>query len=334
MIRYLILPLALFATPTLAGPKKPLRPGTVIINVESLTSYRYIDANAEASGLRMDGFKIQYGRAGIRVRGNASGIVIRNGTLSNRGVTKGGDLPVGIDIAGTVHNVLIEGVTSSNNRMVVVAKKYTNGDGFSQESQVYGVTYRRDVATDNSDGGFDLKGQAHLEDLVAERNGRNYRFWNDITATTLTSKDPSGAHVWLNAKGPQTTVIDRLVVSSTTMAPVLRIENTHPVSIEVKECVIAVPPGTLLQWGGKTAKVTWGKNCSRDAKGYAVNTVVGASARRGFDAGEILPDNTKDGMITLKTRATIARINARTGLSLRSGNVLRSIGGTHYEIVR
>jgi hypothetical protein len=326
MTRYIPLFAAvLIASPALAGPDRPLKPGTVITKAINLTSYRYIDALTEANGLRMDGFNLRYGRAGIRLRGDARDIVIRNGTMTTKGITKGSDLPVGIDIGGTVHDVLIEGVTATGHRMVYVPKKYTNGDGFSQEAQVYRVTYRRDVSTDNSDGGFDLKGQARLEDLVAERNGRNYRFWNDITATTLTSRNPSGAHVWLNAKAAQTVVIDRLVVSSNTTAPVLRIENPYPVSIVVKECVIAVPAGTLLQWSGKAARVTWGKNCTRDAKGYAVNTPVTAAAPQGIDAGEVLVDRDDDGLV--KLRATWAK-----KLKVPTGTTVRLIGGTWYEI--
>lgn len=95
--------------------------------------------------------------------------------------------------------------------MVHVPKKYTNGDGFNQEPQVYHVTYRRDVSTDNRDGGFNLRVQVRLGNLVVEHNSRSYRFWNDITAWTLTSKDLAGSHIWLNAEGPQNITIDGLL---------------------------------------------------------------------------------------------------------------------------
>jgi len=321
----------LIAAPALAGPAKPLKPGTVIKNVKNLTSYRFIDAKDEATGLRMDGFDLMYGRAGVRLQGNAHDIEIRNGSMTTKGETSGSDLPVGIDLGGTVHDILVEYVTASGHRMVYLKGKYTNGDGFSQEAGVYRATYRANISIDNSDGGFDLKGQAYLYDLLAERNGRNYRFWNDITASTLTSRDPSGAHVWINAKAAQAVTIDMLIVSSTTTAPVLRIENPYPVSITIKQCAIAVPAGTLLQWGGKAARVTWGKNCTRDAKGYAINTPI---APRGFDAGEILLDGDRDGLIKLSTAATIARINKRTGQTLKAGDVVRSTGDTWYELVK
>ncbi|KQM72172.1 hypothetical protein [Sphingomonas sp. Leaf20] len=139
------------------------------------------------------------------------------------------------------------------------------------------------------------------------------------------SKEPSGAHVWLNARAAQAVVIDRLIVSSRTTAPVLRIENTYAVSITVKECVIAVPAGTLLQWGGKAARVTWGKNCTRDARGYAVNTPVTVAAPRGFDAGQVLDDRDGNGLV--KLGAAWAK-----KLQLPTGTTVRSIGGTWYEI--
>ncbi len=131
--------------------------------------------------------------------------------MTAKGITKGSDLPAGIEIGGTVHDVLIEGVTASGHGMVYVPKKYTNGDGFNQEAQVYHVTYRRDVSTDNSDNGFNLRVQARLGNMVVERNGRNYRFWNDITASTLTSKDTADSHIWLNTEGPQNLTIDGLL---------------------------------------------------------------------------------------------------------------------------
>lgn len=118
------------AGPASAGPGRPLRPNAVIVKAKNLTSYRWIDAKDEASGLRLEDFMLRYGRAGIRIDGNASDIIIRNGTLTTKGETSGGDLPVGIDLRGTVHDVLIENVTATDHRMKVIAGKYTNGDGF------------------------------------------------------------------------------------------------------------------------------------------------------------------------------------------------------------
>ncbi len=108
MIRYPMLLLALIATAAPVDPDRPRKPGTVIPKATNLTSYRYIDALAEASSVRVDGFDLRDGRAGIRVRGDARHLVIRTGKMTTKGITKGSDLPVGIDVGGTVHDVLIE----------------------------------------------------------------------------------------------------------------------------------------------------------------------------------------------------------------------------------
>lgn len=333
-MRILVLAFAiagLFCGPATAGPKKPLRPGTVLTNVESLTSYRYIDANDEATGLRMDGFKIEYGRAGIRIRGNASDIVIRNGTLANRGVTKGGDLPVGIDIAGTAHDILIEGVTASNNRMVVIPGKYTNGDGFSNEQNVRRIIYRSTTSRDNSDGGYDLKSkETTLDRTTANSNGRNYRFWGTGTGSDVLSLDPHGADIWM-AKDVYAVAwtIDGATFVRTKggKEPVVYAEGRTG-RLSLKRCTfVGFPDGTPMF--KVRPNVTLDASCQPDAKGFVINTVLA-----GFDAGEVLPDKSPDGIIVLKTAATIARINAHAGTTLKRNDKLKPLGGTRYELVQ
>jgi len=76
--------------------------------VRDIRGGRRVWPEAEASSVRVDGFDLRHGRAGIRVRGDARHLVIRNGKMTTKGITKGSDLPAGIDIGRTVHDVLIE----------------------------------------------------------------------------------------------------------------------------------------------------------------------------------------------------------------------------------
>jgi hypothetical protein len=318
--------------PAIAGPARALRPGTVITNVENLTSYRYIDDSAgNATGLRLDGFKLRYGRAGIRIGGDASDIVIRNGVCTTKGVNKGSDLPVCIDLRGTVHDVLVEGVTASDHRMISVPGKYTNGDGFSTEQGTRNITFRLSTSKANSDGGFDLKGQGHtLDRTVAESNGRNYRFWETGKATAIVSRDPRGSDIWTGTdKYAVNWTIDGATFERTTggLAPVVSGEG-NVARLTLTNCTFrGFSPGVAMKKGKVT--IIADASCQPDAKGYVVNTPVpiAAAALPGIDLGEVLPDTNDDGRIALSNKKADQH-------KLPRGTVLRLLGGTRYEIVR
>lgn len=64
---------------------------------------------------------------------------------------------------------------------VLDAPTYWNGDGFVSEGNTVGLIFRRCIALNNEDGGFDLKqatgSTTILQDCVAVGNSRNFRFW-------------------------------------------------------------------------------------------------------------------------------------------------------------
>jgi uncharacterized protein YjdB len=63
---------------------------------------------------------------------------------------------------------------------------YWNGDTFVAERQSYNLTYLRDKAFDNTDGGWDDKSRNPLlVDTVAFGSKRNYRFWSHDKATLV-----------------------------------------------------------------------------------------------------------------------------------------------------
>lgn len=181
-------------------------------------------------------------RDGIRLR-QASDVTISDFDLSMRPEPQSGrNLPEGIAIyAG--HDITIRDGRLSGFRMVEVPKHYTNGDGIATESGVDGITIVRVRSTDNSDGGFDLKGtNIRLDALTAERNGRGFRFWGQATAGTLTSIDSRGAAFWFGRGAA--VKIDRIVVRSSTTAPILLLDGAA--SVEIGACDLSVPPGTKL----------------------------------------------------------------------------------------
>ncbi len=220
------------------------RPGVAVHGRKFTDAYRlFDDRDGLASGARFDHIDGLVARGGFRFRGNASDIVLRDMTLQLVAPTAAPELPAGIEVTDTVHDVLIERVVARNFQMIARPNHYTNGDGFSSEKAVTNLTFRQDKSFDNSDGGFDLKSTAtKLIDTEAGGNGVNYRLWGSGEATTITSRDPHKAHIQFNAQADWT--IGTLIVSSKTPAPILLIHGD--VHVKIGRCVLDVPPGTKL----------------------------------------------------------------------------------------
>jgi hypothetical protein len=199
-------------------------------------------------------------RDGIRIRGDAAGINIRNFRLAMRATPQSGrNLPIGIAVQEGQDISIADG-SISGFRMIAVPGEYTNGDGIAAERPVTGLSIARVRAFDNSDGGFDLKSSATtLDQLVAERNGRNYRFWRTVQAGRLTSVDPRNAHIWL-ARGAQVR-INQLSATSRSTAPLIRVEG--PASIVVASCQLRLPAGTRLVAGNTLGSdIRLGRGCT------------------------------------------------------------------------
>jgi hypothetical protein len=255
-------------------PRRPLRlPGTngaAVIrgSISGATigpariegAYRAVESarESEVRRLRITGL-IAAGleRDGIRLR-QADEVDIGGFDLSMRAEPQvRPHLPQGIAIVrGT--NISIHDGRVAGFRMARVEGKYTNGDGIALEGGVSNVTIARVIAENNSDGGFDLKSRdTRLQDTVARNNSRNYRFWGTGTATTITSESARSAHVWLG-RGANWR-ISRLVVRSTTLAPIVRVEARDAVLV-IDRCDLDVPAGTPLIVGH--GQVTLGLGCA------------------------------------------------------------------------
>ncbi|HVF84260.1 MAG TPA: hypothetical protein VM913_08850 [Sphingomicrobium sp.] len=225
-------------------------------------SFRAIesDKGVRIRNLRITGIDAtRLQRDGIRIRGDADGVVIRNFRLAMRDQPQSHpNLPIGIAVQEG-RNISIDSGSTSGFQMVFVPGKYTNGDGIATERAVDGISITRVRASDNSDGGFDLKSsRTRLDQLTAVRNGRNYRFWRTVEAGTLTSADARNAHIWL-ARGADVR-IRKLVATSRSRSPVVRIEG--PAKIVIDSCELRLPPGTRLVAGSMAgSQVSLGRGC-------------------------------------------------------------------------
>jgi hypothetical protein len=232
------------------GPMQVSGEYRVIESSKALRARNLLIRNIVATNLKRDG---------IRLRGDIDGAQVRDFNLQMSATPQvQGQLPIGIAVQSGRRITISDGVVRGF-RMVEIPGNYTNGDGIATEREVHDLTIRGVVASDNSDGGFDLKSsETKLDQLRSERNKRNYRFWSTVEAGTLTSIDPRGAHIWA-AKSARVH-IKRLVASSSTSAPLVLAEGGASVIID--SCELRLPPGTpRIKRESAGAQVQLGRGC-------------------------------------------------------------------------
>lgn len=144
---------------------------------------------ATITGLTIRGVDVHgFSKAAIRLQYDTNNVVIDKVTADMAGQT-GDDLPEGVHLDGTVHNVTLSQVVMEN--VQSTAGAYFNGDGFASERGVYGVSFIDTVARGNSDGGYDLKSSdTVLVRALSEENGRNYRLWGNATLIDSVGLNP------------------------------------------------------------------------------------------------------------------------------------------------
>jgi len=144
---------------------------------------------ATISGLTIRDVDVKgFSRTAIRIQYDTNDVVIDNVTADMAGQT-GDDLPAGVHLDGTVHNVTLNRVVMEN--IQSTAGAYFNGDGFASERGVYDVRFIDTAARGNSDGGYDLKSSGTvIVRALSEENGRNYRFWGEATLIDSVGLNP------------------------------------------------------------------------------------------------------------------------------------------------
>lgn len=237
-------------------------------------AYRVVETYSDKTtvkGLTIDGLVGEnIRREGIRIRGVASDITIRNTVLKHSATPNvSPDLPEGIHLE-TGANVLIENVHASGFQMAMEPGTYWNGDGLAAESAVKGLVIRNSGFVDNTDAGLDLKVFTVLDNVFLSGNARNLRLWRGGEATTLTfgptvkrGGAASTAMIWMkgNSLSPPVLTIEKLVVKSDKPETIFRVED-GPADIRIGSCVLDLPAGSVLKVAGnKAMKWTLGPGC-------------------------------------------------------------------------
>jgi hypothetical protein len=188
-------------------------------------------ATAAVKGLRISDVAVQgFSRSAIRLQYDSSNVVIED-LHADMGGQVGDDLPIGVHLDGTVHDVTIQRATVENVQSDSGA--YLNGDGFATERGVYNVSFIDTVARGNSDGGYDLKSEnTTLLRTLSEENGRNYRLWGSSTLMEAVGRNPvyrGGSseqnQLWLDSAA-NVTVIDSVFEDAGTRTKVISSSGT------------------------------------------------------------------------------------------------------------
>lgn len=176
-----------------------------IEHVDAINVRRFFEDYASTPGATasIDGLVIRnvdvvgFSRNAVRLRDDTHNVLIE-GLRADAGGQVGDDLPAGVQIEGTAHDIVIRDTVVANVRST--AGSYLNGDAFSAERGTYNLSFVDTVARGSSDGGYDLKSEnTVLLRAIAEENGRNFRLWGSATLTEVVGRNP----VWRGGSSEQ-----------------------------------------------------------------------------------------------------------------------------------
>lgn len=161
-------------------------------NVQHFLNDYALASSASITGLKITNASVTgYSKSAIDISYNSSNILIDH-VLGDSKLQDGDSFAIGVHLDGTTHDATISNSTMQNATATGAATTYWQGDGFATESGTYNVTFQNDTASNNTDGGFDLK-SSHLvlDHTTSSGNGRNYRIWGtDVELKNVVGVDP------------------------------------------------------------------------------------------------------------------------------------------------
>lgn len=132
-----------------------------------------------------------FSKAAIRLQYNTRDVLIEDVTGDSE-QQYGDNFATGVQLEGSVHDVMHRRVTMKNAIQQKGKSDYWNGDGFATEENVYNITYEDTYAAGNADGGYDLKSNnTVLRRAAADNNKRNFRIWGSAKMYDVTSINPN-----------------------------------------------------------------------------------------------------------------------------------------------
>lgn len=132
------------------------------------------EGTATITGLEISDVTITgFSKGAIRLGHDTNDVLIAD-VVGDSQAQDGDNFAMGVHLIGTVHDVVIDGVTMDNARDTI--HDYWNGDGFAAESGTHHIVFIDTSASGNTDAGYDIKASDVLmTGAVASGNKRNFR---------------------------------------------------------------------------------------------------------------------------------------------------------------
>lgn len=225
--------------------------------------YRFLEntASDDGGGANLRQFVVRrchgdhVARGFLRIRYASRGGVIED--CAAQGVPRQGeDFPTGCALEDKAGDIVYRRCVMENFQQLH-AGDYWNGDGFSDESENFGVRYEHCQARGSTDGGFDCKSRdVVLQHCVAEDNKRNFRFWSErATLAGCISRAPrmrgmeeesaDACHVWVGGEAGPAVSINDFTVEDRDAASIFSIE-AEDARIELQGLHVHSP---RINWG-------------------------------------------------------------------------------------
>lgn len=233
-------------------------------------------------------------------------------------------------------NLILDGVTivGSYDPKVKVKAEFANTDGVMSAQRTF-LTVKNATISNAYDAAIDSKATTTLTGTITvENNGVGLKIWGPATAETVIAKG--------NRRG-QVSCLRSPVVGCDLFIDTLKVFDTNPnglvfgfqgsnTTVHVRQCEFHVPPTYRLKWvkeGVKNANLIVGPTCAKDGKVVVApeKPAAGPPVAQIVDAGQLLPDKSKDGLITLGS------VWAER-LKLKTNTVVRHLDGFRYQVVR
>jgi hypothetical protein len=202
-------------------------------------------------------------KRGIFIRGGSHDWSIQDFRITGSRVnTAAGDIPVGIGMQGATRIKIQRSEISGFKTMLSDLRKYANADCLSAERGDSFSAFDL-YLHDCTDGGIDTKATTVLDRIhVADIGHFSYRFWAKVTAGTLTSENPGGAHIQI-ASATTDVTIDKLIAVGP--KAIVHVDgNGVGGKITIKACDLTKWSGVAVKSGFyNRASITLGAACSR-----------------------------------------------------------------------
>lgn len=268
----------------------------------------------------------------LEIEDSSAPVTVKGGTWRHVGS------PEKISAAFTNQNgtLILDGVTAVGgyDPAIKTTVKFPNTDLVMSAQRTY-LTVNGGTFSKAWDAGIDTKATTTLTGTVTIEDSRvSLKVWGPLVGDTLVSRNPRDGNVAC-LKSPVVTCniyLRKLVVWDKNPNGLLVGFQGDDGVVVIPECEIHAPPTYRVSWvkpGSKNTKLVLGPTCAKDGKVVLAPAKSAASsvAAQIVDAGELLPDGSKDGLITLGSKWA-----AR--LKLKTNTVVRHLDGYRYVVVR